>query len=142
MEAVQRIDKPTAHNRVVIADDSAEMREMLRGLLERDGFQVVECESGEDLLCRLGLSPNLEAAKAPVDLVISDIRMPGATGLEVLGRLRAAGRSTPVILITAFGDEDTHARAYRLRATLTLDKPFALFELRDAVRALLDPPWW
>jgi len=66
--------------------------------------------------------------------------MPGLTGLDVLAILRCANRTTPVILITAFGDEATHAEGRELGAVAVLDKPFNVQELRTAVVGAM-PPW-
>lgn len=64
--------------------------------------------------------------------------MPGKSGLEVLAGLRQSDWSTPVILITAFGDEWTHAEAQRLGAT-SIDKPFDLHDLRLLAREATTP---
>jgi DNA-binding response OmpR family regulator len=125
-------DRP---RRVLLAEDDPSMRRLLAGTLRRDGFQVIEVENGAELLALVGSLLLDPAAAGSVDLVISDIRMPGASGLEVLARLRAGDRVTPVFLITAFGDPATHAEAQRLGAR-TFDKPFDLRELRAAVRDL------
>jgi DNA-binding NtrC family response regulator len=66
---------------------------------------------------------------APFDLIISDVRMPGYGGLDLLASLRHANSRVPVILITAFGSASTHAAAKRLGAFATLDKPFDLDDL-------------
>jgi DNA-binding response OmpR family regulator len=84
------------------------------------------------------MTAQLREPDEEVDLVISDIRMPVCSGLEILEGLRQAHRKIPVILMTAFGDDETRATANRLGAVL-LDKPFALEDLREAVRALLSP---
>ena len=94
--------------------------------------QVVEITDGEGLLAQLTLAE-------PVDLVISDIRMPGKSGLEVLDSLRDQECLPAVILMTAFGCEVTRAEATRLGARAVLSKPFGLGELRGAVRAILGP---
>lgn len=127
-------------NRVLLADDSPDMRALLRGMLERDGFEVIEAENGEEVLRRLGYG-----GAPPVkdfDLIISDVRMPNLDGLSMLARLRQLRVPTPVILITAFGDESVHERAWHLGAVMTLDKPFSLYTLRDVIRKLVDPAWW
>jgi DNA-binding NtrC family response regulator len=72
----------------------------------------------------------------PLDLIITDVRMHGVTGLEILAGLRENDWSTPVILMTAFGDAELHAEAMRLGALAVLDKPFELDALRTLVR-----PW-
>ena len=63
--------------------------------------------------------------------------MPGLTAFDVLTRLQRALSETPVILITAFGDQTTHLRALHLGASRVLDKPFDCDELRDAVHETL-----
>jgi DNA-binding NtrC family response regulator len=71
----------------------------------------------------------------PAELVISDLRMPGITGLSVLGGLRDLELRIPFILITAFGDAGTHALAHQLGATAVLDKPFDMPSFLGLVRA-------
>ena len=73
------------------------------------------------------------------DIVISDVRMPGLTGLDVLAILRCANWATPVILITAFGDEATHAEGRELGAVAVFDKPFNVEQLRAAVLETMPP---
>lgn len=62
------------------------------------------------------------------------------SGLDVLAELRRQDTTTPVILITAFGDPDTHLEAHRLGAVLVLSKPFEMDDLRVVVRSLVEPP--
>ncbi len=124
--------------RVLLAEDQPEMRSLLRSALVRDGYEVIEAEDGPSLIRAIISGLLDEHARAP-DLIITDVRMPGFTGLEVLARLRREEWSTPVILITAFGDEALHAEAARLGATCVLDKPFEVEDLRAAVRGLLKP---
>jgi CheY-like chemotaxis protein len=71
------------------------------------------------------------------DLIVSDICMPGMTGLEVLARVRASSIHLPVVLITAFGDEQTRNRAAALGGTVLFSKPFDMDDLRTAVMFLL-----
>ena len=73
------------------------------------------------------------------DLIISDIRMPGITGIEVLEGLHAHENCPPMILITAFGDKETHAQAHRLGAAAIFDKPFDIEDLLANVRETLYP---
>ncbi len=74
----------------------------------------------------------------PVDVVVSDIRMPGASGLDLLAGLRRDDWTTPVVLITAFGDPGgRHAEAYRLGADAVLDKPLDVDDLRLVVQTLV-----
>ena len=86
------------------------------------------------------LIDTLRAARATgriPDLVVSDVRMPGQTGLDVVRTLRSWGWTTPVILITAFGDESTKCEAQSAGATVLFSKPFDLDDLRTAVQHFL-----
>ena len=121
--------------RVLLADDDFELRSLLSGELLQAGYSVTEVGSGTDLLDRLA-SDLIESNQPQFDLLVSDVRMPGWSGLEVLGGLRRAGLRLPVVLITAFGDPKTHRTAHKLGAVL-LDKPFDLDDFRGAVAAEL-----
>jgi DNA-binding response OmpR family regulator len=122
--------------RILLAEDDREMREMLAGVLRADGYEVTECRHGGELRDLLGPSPHVEGAEG-FDLVVSDIRMPILSGLEVLEGLFPSHEAPPVLLITAFGDEETLEQADLLGVAATLSKPFAMEELRDRVRDLL-----
>ena len=124
-----------AKGRVLLADDDLELRHLLSSELRQAGYAVTEVGSGTDLLDRLA-SDLIESAQPQFDLLVSDVRMPGWSGLEVLGGLRRAGLGLPVVLITAFGDPKTHRTAHKLGAEL-LDKPFDLDDFRGAVAAEL-----
>jgi CheY-like chemotaxis protein len=123
---------------VLLADDDPDMRQMIARRLRRAGYRVKEVADGGQLLKHLG-NEKLRRLYEEPDLVISDIRMPGLSGLEVLGILRQADWAMPVILITAFGDRQTHDDARRLGAATLLDKPFELDDLMYAVRSILPP---
>jgi len=115
---------------VLVAEDDAEMRRVIVDTLVRDGAEISEAASGValfDWLRRMAHDGELP------DLLISDVRMPGLSGLQVLRMVRDRGWSVPVILITAFGDEDTHNEASDLGATAVFDKPFDVDDLRTAV---------
>jgi DNA-binding response OmpR family regulator len=115
------------------------MREMLATALRRDGCIVIEAADGDDALEWLGIGIlDGEPSHLPA-LIVSDIRLPYFTGLDILEGISISPRRTPVILITGFGDEETHARAAELGAVCVLDKPFAMEALRSAVRAALEP---
>jgi len=77
-----------------------------------------------------------EDGDTPVDLVVSDVRMPICTGMQLLEQMRAAAWQVPVILMTAYGDAMIRERAVVLGAML-FDKPFVLGDLRAAVASLL-----
>jgi len=118
--------------RVFLGEDDHEMRRLLASALRRDGHQVFERANGLDLLAVVE-SQQPAAPRAHRDVVVTDVRMPGATGLEVLAALRSRDLLIPVVIITGFGDPETHAEAWRLGAAAVFDKPFALAELRQTV---------
>jgi len=131
---------------ILLVEDDNEMREVLATALRRDGYRVIEAEDGDDALDFLGeeISEG-EPARLP-NLIVSEIRLPQTSGLDVLEGTRRVSRHVPVILMTGFGDEETHARARELGALRVLDKPFALLDflaaVNDALRApLRRAPW-
>lgn len=132
-------EEPARRPRVAVADDSAEMRALIASTLRADGYEVVESGDGHQLV-RMLEPVDPEQRATSVDLIVSDLRMPELSGLEVLGALHDRALRTPFILITAFGDEDTHREAEQLGAAAVLDKPFDLDRLRSLVHASLPPP--
>lgn len=117
---------------VLLAEDDARMRRLLAAALRLDGFEVVEAKDGAEFLESIGSLILHPRDGRVVDLVITDVRMPFTTGLDVVAGLRRAEWITPVIIITAFGDEATHAEAQRLGAAAVFDKPFDVNDLRIA----------
>jgi CheY-like chemotaxis protein len=116
--------------RVVLAEDDAELRRLLAAKLRQGGYDVVEVGTGEGLAQHL----IIENAIDETDLIVSDIRMPGLSGLDLLAYLQTRGAFPPVVLITAFGDWRTHEEAGRLGATAVFDKPIDLDDLVQWVR--------
>jgi CheY-like chemotaxis protein len=119
--------------RVILAEDDTEVRLLLAHALRKDGHVVLEVASGGeliDLLCVLALDP---AEGGMPDVVVSDIRMPGKSGLDVLDALRGVWRHTPFVLTTGFGDPATHTRARAMGAFAVFDKPFDIDDLRTVV---------
>jgi CheY-like chemotaxis protein len=123
---------------VLVAEDDDEMRQILRESLEDVGYRVAEVADGIDLHRRL-INPLAPRHHGTPDIVVSDIRLPGFTGIEILEQLRQSDWLLPVVLITAFGDDETHQEAKRLGAALVLDKPFDVEDLVEAVCALAPP---
>ena len=112
--------------RIALADDQALVRASLRALLERQGVIIVfEADGGETLLAQL--------AQQPVDVVLSDIRMPGLDGIAALQAMRTRGDATPVLLLTTFDDSDLLLRATEAGAQGFLLKDAAPEDLRDAI---------
>lgn len=117
----------------LVAEDDDELRRLLVNSLRAEGFEVTEARDGSELLEHLG-SLLSERAQPLLDLVVTDVRMPGFNGLNILAGLRREAWATPVILITAFGDPKLHAEARRLGALAVFDKPFDMNDLRDFIR--------
>ena len=127
---------PRSHGlNILLADDDAEMRQYLFDELRASGHEVsIKCDGTEMLEALSGVS------KVPIaapDVIIMDVRMPGYSGLHILAALRAAHWSTPVILITAFGDRRVHEEGTRLGANIVFDKPLDIDDLLTALRDLM-----
>jgi CheY-like chemotaxis protein len=122
--------------RVAVAEDDADMRALVADALRRDGCRVIELSDGAQLLVRIARQYRHSEPAEPLDLIVSDVRMPVITGLEILRGLRDAHCTTPVILMTAFGDPSTRHEAEALGAVL-MDKPLHLADLREAARRAL-----
>jgi CheY-like chemotaxis protein len=121
--------------RVLVAEDDPEMRCLVVDALHKDGHEVIEAHDGASMLALLAEAFRVDHTLECIDVIVSDMRMPGWSGLELLERLFAAGWKIPSILMTAFGDEETRQRAAQAGAML-LDKPLALGDLRAAVNRL------
>lgn len=117
----------TAAIRIALADDQALVRAGLRALIERlGGIEIVfETDDGTALLQQL--------AASPVDVVLSDVRMPGTDGIAALMALRQRGDTTPVLLLTTFDDSDLLLRATEAGAQGFLLKDAAPEDLHDAI---------
>lgn len=122
---------PSPHRRVVLAEDDNEMRTLVAHALRQDGADVEEISNGRELLDRVFAA--LAATATMPDVFVSDVRMPGGSGLDMLRELRRRGCDVPVVLLTGFADEDLHAEVRSFSRALLLDKPFDLDDLVDAV---------
>ncbi len=128
-----------APTRVFLAEDDTEMRIMVAAVLRKDGYHVTELKSGQELLDAVSRTLGQDGYVAEPDLIISDVRMPGFWGLDVLATLRRTDWETPVILITGFGDIETHTEASLLGAAAVIDKPFDLDAFREKVQSIAAP---
>jgi DNA-binding response OmpR family regulator len=131
---------PRRHPLVLLAEDDAAFRHLLASVLEQEGYEVVEAQDGLALLASIENTLTVRRERPDGFLVVADVRMPGLTGLDVLAILRCANWRTPVILITAFGDEATHAEGCELGAVAVFDKPFNVEDLKAMVLETV-PPW-
>lgn len=115
--------------RVLVADDDAATLAIVAAGLERLGFSVTRADDGDELL-------NAIAEGGPFDLMVTDISMPWMSGLHVAHSARAAGLTTPVIVMTALPIEARDVEALGPETAL-LRKPFALTQLLKLARCLL-----
>ncbi|HLK40517.1 MAG TPA: response regulator [Polyangiaceae bacterium] len=127
---------PEPDRRILVAEDDPEMRCLVAEALREDGYVVLEVQDGGRLLVTLAHGWVGRGGEKLVDLVVSDVRMPVCTGMQILEQMRAARWAVPVILMTAFADAETLRRARSLDA-LVFVKPFELDDLRVAVGRLL-----
>jgi CheY-like chemotaxis protein len=124
----------TSELRLVIADDSAEMRWLVRAAVGAEFGTVVEVADGRELFWQLLHSSfTADDGRGSNLFVIADVAMPAYNGLDVLDAWRELERRTPTIVITAFPSDDVRARAERLGAAV-LAKPFSTAALRQMIR--------
>ena len=115
---------------IAVVDDDELVRIALQRLLKTSGFAVASFPSAEDFL-KSGQVPEIAC-------LIADIRMPGMSGLDLQTKLKADGSATPIIFITAHGDEKMRLQAMRAGAVGFLAKPFDAGVLLDRVRSALE----
>lgn len=111
---------------VLVVDDKEMMRDSVGATLQRAGLSVVTAEDGEAALTAI-------AARRP-DVVVSDMKMPGLSGLELLERIRQIDDELPVVMMTAFAAVETAVQAMKLGAFDYITKPFEGDELVIAVK--------
>ncbi|KQO74798.1 response regulator FixJ [Methylobacterium sp. Leaf89] len=119
-----------AHSLVHVVDDDPAMRDSVGFLLDTAGFEIALYEAGTDLLDTL--------VKPARGCVLTDIRMPGVDGLELLRRLRACGHTLPVVVMTGHGDVQLAVEAMKLGACDFIEKPFDDEALVQALRSALN----
>jgi two-component system response regulator PilR (NtrC family) len=116
--------------RILVVDDEPSMREMLGIMLRKEGFEVLAAESRSQAATILG--------QGPVEMIITDVRLPDGDGLEILRHVKAASPETVVIVMTAFGSHEMNVAAMRLGADAYLTKPFDVEELKLVARRVID----
>ena len=118
--------------RVLIADDEPQMRDALRAALKKGGYDTVLVSDGQSAL--------EQAQKRSFDMIITDVKMPGLSGLELLERIRKDNLAPNVVLITAYGTIDAAVAAMKMGALDFLRKPFAMADLEAVLlRAFGEP---
>jgi two-component system response regulator PilR (NtrC family) len=118
-------------NRVLVVEDEKSMRDLLSLMLRKEGYAVEVAQSGTQAASRI--------AKDPLyDLVITDVSMPGMTGLELLRHVRKTSPESAVILMTAYGSKETAIEALNEGAAYYVEKPFDLDEMKVVARRTID----
>lgn len=120
---------PSRNDKILIVDDDARIRDLLRRYLTQEGFDVLQAEDGK-ALTRILL-------RDAVDLIVLDLMMPGEDGLSICRRLRAANDRTPIIMLTAKGEDVDRIVGLEVGADDYLGKPFNPRELLARVHAVL-----
>jgi len=119
-----------AQKTILVADDDASIRSLLKQLLSDEGFAVVEASTGIEVVDKV--------KETGPDLVIMDVRMPELDGIEALSRVKASNPKTDVLIMTAFGSSNAAIRAMELGAFDYITKPFELDKIAHSVKRVLD----
>src|SRR5262249_14951841 len=122
--------RPDTMPAILIIEDEAKMRRLLELDLAESGFQTFSAPNGETGLEILG--------REHVDLVLTDLKLPGMSGLEVLQAAKRVHAAMPIILMTAHGTVETAVEAMKVGASDYVLKPFSLAEMRMVVQRELD----
>ena len=119
--------------RILVVDDEPHIRRVLSAILGKSGFDVIMASDGSQGLDELGTEE--------VDLVILDLMMPGANGLEILSKIRSDPKraDTPVIILTAKGQDTDRDAALAGGANDFLTKPFSPKKLIARIQEILGP---
>ena len=116
-------------NKILVVDDDTRIRDLLRRYLTQEGFDVLLAEDGKAL--------NRIMMRETADLIVLDLMMPGEDGLSICRRLRAAGDLTPIIMLTAKGEDIDRIVGLEIGADDYIGKPFNPRELLARVNAVL-----
>ena len=117
--------------RVLVVDDDIEVPRLIRLMLKREKLEVIEALCAEEALDIL--------ENESVSLVISDLKMPGMSGVNFLAELREWDAAIPVIFVTGYGKEKDWDRVFRYNASAIIEKPFRRETILKAVRKALEP---
>lgn len=120
--------------KILVIDDEELIIKSLRKLLEKDGFTVFVAKNGQDALAM--------AEEESFDLIIADIKMPGMNGVETVQSIyeelhKKNLKTTPVIFITGYADEEIKKKAKTMKPIAYIYKPFDISELVDKVKEAL-----
>jgi DNA-binding response OmpR family regulator len=122
----------SGNKRILVVDDEPRVAFFLQESLEslERNYQVIRAETGESAL--------VEMNRAPFDVLVTDLRMPGMSGLELMQQVRESFPETRTILITAYGSDEVEAETRRLNAYRYFTKPFHIEDLTAAVQSAVE----
>jgi CheY-like chemotaxis protein len=119
---------------ILVVDDEPDVEQLFRQQFRRDiragRFSMDFAQSGDSALRKIN-----DAGTVPLILILSDINMPGMSGLELLPKAKASRPDVPVIMITAYGDETTRRKALEYGAETLLTKPIDFVALRNEINS-------
>ena len=122
----------TASRKVLVVDDDPAVRKSIDRVLTSKGYAVITAENGEEALRKLN--------EEKYDLVYTDIRMPGMSGLDVAEQVKARKPWTPVVIITGYGTDAAEARAKAAGVSSFVHKPLSPSMIEDSARDALAAP--
>lgn len=121
--------------KILIVDDDPGTINALKAGLSSFGYEVVEAKEGFQAL---GIITDSNDAAEPVDIVVSDLKMPGMTGLELIRSVRKTRPGLPSILMTAFGSDDIRNHVMAMKSCEYIEKPFTPENLMKKIQVLKD----
>lgn len=127
-----------AQVRITLAEDDDDIRTAVTMVLEDAGYQVEALASGGMLLERLAPAILGDPGAQRPDVLVTDVRMPGVNGLAMMEGLRANGWNAPIVIMTAFADDEMRRRVSELGTAALIDKPFEPEVLTKTLGDLLE----
>lgn len=115
---------------ILVVDDEENVRNLLKKVLKKEGYNVYTGDSYEEALRVIDT--------ADIDLVITDLRMPGLSGIELLKKIKEIDSFIKVVLITAYATVETAIEALKIGASDYILKPFDIYEIVDNIKKILD----
>jgi len=115
--------------KILVVDDEEDARDLFNTILTDEGYVVSLANGGDQALSLFNSNP--------FNLVITDIKMPGMDGLQLLQEIRKTGSKTDVIMVTAYGEVESYLKAMSLGAAEYINKPVRIKELKRIVHKVL-----
>ncbi len=115
--------------KILVVDDEEGARELFNTILTDEGYEVTLAVDGREALTCM--------QSDPYDLVVTDIKMPGMDGLQLLQEIRKSGSRADVIMVTAYGEVESYLKAMSLGAAEYINKPIRIKELKRIVHKVL-----